>query len=450
MNSRMTTVDTKCPITHNLITELQDPVQARDGHIYERTELLKWVRQTGKSPVRPEMHLDVQEIENAPTVYGLLGGTKTSVVAPPAPSHEHGAFIVVLDTSGSMGASARTSDGEDHGLSNLDVAKHAIRTYAHCLKGAAGGACGYLEVHTFSTVAKNIFPMQEMTTGGIADLEKAMKMVRASGTTNLWAAISQGIARAVEWGGCPVFLLTDGVATVIPPRGHDQMMDKLIAKLHKEGKSIPSLRCLGFGEDIDSAGLQRLAHKTNSSFIYIPDVGFVGTATQHLLANTLVSTPPVETDDAANIRLSMVQVLTQIMDKSMKPANPGRQWWTASDESVDPKGLIEASTLWHSFTASSMVPKILKEEQIEFALEPQYMKTWGRHYLRSLADAFLFRECINFKDASLQDFGRLRDKKWQEILDHADTIYCQIPPPIPSRVSLGRAKRHACLQRHSR
>ena len=154
----MATLDTKCPITHTLITELQDPVQAQDGHVYERSALLEWIRIKGTSPVRPDLHLEHRAVVAAPTLFGLLGTHPAQPPLPPPKQKAVGqAIIAVLDISGSMGAAAAgySSDGtkETHGLSNLDVAKHAIRTCGHCLRSCEG----LLEVHVFSDRAKNLF-----------------------------------------------------------------------------------------------------------------------------------------------------------------------------------------------------------------------------------------------------------------------------------------------------
>ena len=263
---------------------------------------------------------------------------------------------------------------------------------------------------------------------GVSDLERVLDTITVQGATNLWDAVSLGLRRSAEFEGCPVLLLTDGVATTIPPRGHKYMLEKLMTEQRQQGKTGGPLRCLGFGADIDSRALEELSACTGSTFGYIPDVGFLGTATQHVLANILV---PAKVDEgsARALRQRMVDLLRAILSESLTLHGPPAARQT---ERVDLEGLKRSRVLWKAFTEDGAVPAVLKEEQVDFALEDEYMGTWGRHYLRSLLGAFDSQECINFKDASLQVFGLARGQVWKEILDAADTIYCDLPPPKPS------------------
>lgn len=42
-----------CPITHEVIV---DPVRAPDGHVYERSAIVRWLRETGTSPMVSRHH----------------------------------------------------------------------------------------------------------------------------------------------------------------------------------------------------------------------------------------------------------------------------------------------------------------------------------------------------------------------------------------------------------
>jgi hypothetical protein len=69
--------------------------------------------------------------------------------------------------------------------------------------------------------------------------------------------------------------------------------------------------------------------------------------------------------------------------------------------------------------------------QITLAINPNYYKLWGRHYLLSLRRAYQIEQCNNFKDFGVQHFG---SALFQKILDQADDIFTKMPPPKPSRL----------------
>ena len=62
-----------CPITHNLLTDLIDPVIDIDGYTYERSAIENWLRDNGTSPItrkpmqisdlRPNRALHVENTE---------------------------------------------------------------------------------------------------------------------------------------------------------------------------------------------------------------------------------------------------------------------------------------------------------------------------------------------------------------------------------------------------
>ena len=68
--------------------------------------------------------------------------------------------------------------------------------------------------------------------------------------------------------------------------------------------------------------------------------------------------------------------------------------------------------------------------QITLAINNNYYKVWGRHYLISLKRAYQIEQCNNFKDFGIQHFG---SSLFQKILDEADTIFTSMPAPKPLR-----------------
>ena len=60
----------------------------------------------------------------------------------------------------------------------------------------------------------------------------------------------------------------------------------------------------------------------------------------------------------------------------------------------------------------------------------EYYDKWGQHFLPSLANSHSLQICNNFKDPGVQVYG---GPMFQELRDMADDIFCDLPPPTPSR-----------------
>jgi Mg-chelatase subunit ChlD len=100
----------------------------------------------------------------------------------------------VVDLSSSMGEAAQTADGEspDDGLSVLDVVKHAVRTCAAMLT-----ALDRLSIVVFSNDAKTVLELTPMTEEGHEQVNAALATIFASGKTNLWQGLKNGMRTAV-------------------------------------------------------------------------------------------------------------------------------------------------------------------------------------------------------------------------------------------------------------
>ena len=68
--------------------------------------------------------------------------------------------------------------------------------------------------------------------------------------------------------------------------------------------------------------------------------------------------------------------------------------------------------------------------QIKLAITDQYYKLWGKHYLLSIRSAYQLEQCNNFKDVGVQHFS---SKLFTKILNEADDIFIQMPPPKSSK-----------------
>lgn len=87
----------------------------------------------------------------------------------------------------------------------------------------------------------------------------------------------------------------------------------------------------------------------------------------------------------------------------------------------------------YDYEPTDSLKKVFKGGQIKEAFsKSEYFNRWGRHYLRSLMNAYEFQQCNNFKDPGVQLFaGNL----FNTIRSKADEIFCNMPAPVPSRPS---------------
>jgi len=195
----------------------------------------------------------------------------------------------VVDVSGSMSTEAtmQNEDGktESHGLSLLDVVKHAVRTTINTL-----GDNDRMSLVTFHSTARTAFRLIPMTRAGRARALKELDALVPQSTTNIWDGLQTALeivredaapGRATE-----VLLLTDGVPNCNPPRGIVPTYAKYLQRL--EGPPC-IVNTFGFGYNLDTALLAELASMSDGSFCFIPDSSFVGTVFVNCLANILTT-----------------------------------------------------------------------------------------------------------------------------------------------------------------
>ncbi|KAG8920822.1 hypothetical protein FRC00_009485, partial [Tulasnella sp. 408] len=236
-------------------------------------------------------------------------------------------FVLTIDVSGSMSAEA-PAPGEDErtGLSVLDVVKHAAKTIITTMKPE-----DRIAIASFSGAAKVVLPLTHATEEGKAKAVKEVESLRPLDSTNLWDGLKQsmniltgappvstprsslsataslaaagstiaaGIASAAVGASLPrpqdgeskhrlssIFLLTDGLPNVEPPRGHVPML-KLYLESQPKEKTKFTINTFGFGYTLDSKLLSEIAKIGNGHFGFIADSGMVGTNFVHAVANT--------------------------------------------------------------------------------------------------------------------------------------------------------------------
>merc|ERR1719329_1969450 len=113
-------------------------------------------------------------------------------------------------------------------------------------------------------------------------------MIQAGGGTNIWNGLFEGLEalrNGVAAGRLAhVLLLTDG---------ESQERDKIIPNVlqyQQTYERLPgTISTFGFGYNIDSSLLVKLASAGDGSYSFIPDAGFVGTVFVNTLSNLLVT-----------------------------------------------------------------------------------------------------------------------------------------------------------------
>lgn len=193
----------------------------------------------------------------------------------------------VVDVSGSMCSAATMQSGEvdaeAHGLSLLDIVKHAVRTVVHSLKDT-----DKLSIVAYSDTATAVLRPTAMTSRGKALADSAMASLKPGGRTNLWDGLYTGmeLLRKARAPGrtAAVLLLTDGCPNIEPPRGHMPMLRRYL-DTHSELSA--TIHTFGFGYQLDSSLLDKLATEGHGAYSFIPDSSFVGTAFVHAVSNVL-------------------------------------------------------------------------------------------------------------------------------------------------------------------
>jgi len=193
----------------------------------------------------------------------------------------------VLDTSGSMGSEAKilgaSGTAESHGLSLLDIAKHGLRTIIKTCSSA-----DRLTIVTFESTATTVLPLTVMDEAGQLKAEEQLERIQAGGGTNIWNGLFSGL-EALRTG------VTDGrlAHIMLLTDGESQEREKIVPNLLQYKQTYERLpgtiSTFGFGYNIDSSLLVRIATAGDGSYSFIPDAGFVGTVFVNTLSNLLVT-----------------------------------------------------------------------------------------------------------------------------------------------------------------
>jgi hypothetical protein len=292
-----------------------DPVMNNEGHSFERSYIETWLEKNQTSPItgtymtanelRPNIalrnaiadaakeagialnsvppkktHFNNQDLE----LYSMTGGDVKHYclnIKAGSGTRTPTDLCCVVDISGSMDtlATIKTEDGssESYGMTILDVVKHALLTIIEIMDEN-----DTLSIIVFSEDGRTLMNPKKMNARGKEKARSRVETIRTEGRTNLWDGISKGLTMVNRstYTNRALFVLTDGIPNVIPPKGNVQTLKE------KNTSNIP-VHTFGFGYNLLSKELTDLAAVTHSTYNFIPDSSFVGTIFVNSVANLL-------------------------------------------------------------------------------------------------------------------------------------------------------------------
>eukprot|EP00012_Vannella_robusta_P012505 CAMPEP_0206205688 /NCGR_PEP_ID=MMETSP0166-20121206/14400_1 /ASSEMBLY_ACC=CAM_ASM_000260 /TAXON_ID=95228 /ORGANISM="Vannella robusta, Strain DIVA3 518/3/11/1/6" /LENGTH=667 /DNA_ID=CAMNT_0053625817 /DNA_START=1 /DNA_END=2001 /DNA_ORIENTATION=+ len=515
---------------------MEDPVVDKEGNTYERRAIEEWLQLNSTSPITRSPLLIQDLAPNRALKDAIVRMIKETGVKPaerqPAtssiPALDHEAVSVslssavdfdgctkvlatvhpekgtkrtpvdvacVIDVSGSMStiATFQNEQGtvESHGLTILDIVKHAVETIIHTL-----GPDDRLSIIAYSTKAETLTPLTRMDKRGKEISSRKLKNLEPLAATNLWDGLFTGmeiLRNSSEEGRlASVFLLTDGMPNICPPRGHLPMLKRY----KQRNKWDCIISTFGFGYSMDSKLLHELAIEGNGMYAFIPDSGFVGTTFVNALSNLLVTQatnlnlelsvadgyklnlpskdPLIKiTPNGANVNLSTLHygqtrsfvvkvgstegrtpTLTSesiiSVTLSYQPATSSKDDDSISTSEIENQqirqdlvalisgitaNLSESKQRVGSFCSQRQSSRFsneledVKGQVTEAVSKAEYYEKWGQHYLPSLARAHQLQQCNNFKDPGIQSYG---GELFNDIRDTGDDIFISLPPPVPT------------------
>ena len=318
--------DFYCPITGDLMNE---PVLGKDGHSYEKSEILKWISTNKTSPLTREpltiddlvdnlpLKRSIEEIRDhlkeeqlkidariseevmVPFVsaldeiklnsYYLNNKLFVNIDVPNVEQRPPVDIVLCIDVSYSMIEEATLKGDSNetigHGFSVLSLTISAAKTILHSLNGDDN-----VSIVTYSSKAHVVCSNLACTPENRLIMETELDALKPISNTNMWDGIHTSLDILRQTSPPPrvkgVFLLTDGIPNVDPPRGHVYMMEKYFRD--HDFKCMVS--CYGFGYNLQSDLLLKLSNASGGDgYSFIPDASLLGNIFIHGISNLLTT-----------------------------------------------------------------------------------------------------------------------------------------------------------------
>eukprot|EP00834_Sanchytrium_tribonematis_P006922 NODE_561_length_6036_cov_1.205491.p2 type:complete len:601 gc:universal NODE_561_length_6036_cov_1.205491:1959-157(-) len=401
--------------------------------------------------------------------------TRISIIPPNSTIKSNTHICCVVDVSGSMGTQCaiKTNIGnESHGLSILDIVKHALRTIAHALSPN-----DLFSLIAFDDQAKIIIqPSNDLNT-----ILNGIQSLSLGGSTNLWDGLVTGLECMQNTKSNDLkqslFILTDGLPNINPPRGELHALQQYL-NTHTIHTSINTF---GFGYQLDSKLLMDLAFLGNGIFAFIPDASLVGSVFINACANAftihqqgcqlnvvtngkipdILSPLSIKTINGYSIHLGNIyngQIRSILIHGKIESTTLQFASHSISTTPIQSNLLFDDVHRYHAISiintaytqmTNTRTPFLLKDIQQIPSFNPylidlrtdlngqvsesisrlDWFDKWGKHYLLSLKCAHLLQQCHQFKDPGVQHYGNMLFKSLQ---DEIEQVFLKLPPPMPS------------------
>lgn len=232
-----------------------------------------------------EVHLEAKTVRIPDKTYVLV-----SIIPPLGVVRTPTDICCVIDTSLSMNeeASVKTDTGvtETHGLSLLDIVRHAVDTIIEAMLPQ-----DRLCLISFSNSASVVLSLTKMDGTGKKKAHGELKKMRPTGATNFWDGLHKGL-EVLRENSAPgrlanLVILTDGCPTISPPRGEAPTF-KRYKDSHKDDFPC-AVTTFGFGYSLNSDLLKEVAIIGDGMYSFIPDSSLVGTVFVNSITNLLCS-----------------------------------------------------------------------------------------------------------------------------------------------------------------
>ncbi len=311
-----------CPISGDL---MNNPVSDREGHSYEKAEILLWLKKSKTSPMTrsylDESHLiendslkrSIDEIKdqlNADQMkidsrivsdslqtftdsidklkinpYYLNDNLYVNIQIPDIEVRPPVDIVLCIDVSASMEAEATlkgdSNETISHGFSVLSLTVSAAKTILHSLNEH-----DHISIVTYSADACTLFENTPCTPENKQMIDDGLDSLKPTYNTNMWAGIIRSLD-ILQSTSHPqrvkgVLLLTDGIPNVEPPRGHEYMLEKYFT----DHNFKCMISCYGFGYNLLSELLMNLSDISGGDgYSFIPDASLLGNIFIHGLSN---------------------------------------------------------------------------------------------------------------------------------------------------------------------
>ena len=315
-----------CPINGTL---MNNPVSDMEGNTYEEESIHKWLSKNSTSPITrsplsihdltinttvkkaidairdslkesqlkldiPVVHDRLFEFRNTNdqikmnTFYDEVSNLYVKLDVPDIQGRPPVDIALCIDISGSMGSEAylRRDTGEEKGdgFSILSLTVYASKAIINILNKDDN-----LSVIVYGSTSRILIENMSCSDENKHIIFDQLDQLRPEDTTNLWGGIIDSLD-VLRKTSPPeklksIFVLTDGIPNVEPPRGHEEMLRRYF----NQHETRVMINTFGFGYTLKSDLLYNLSNISGGTFSFIPDSGILANILIQAISNFLTT-----------------------------------------------------------------------------------------------------------------------------------------------------------------